>query len=366
MVDLALTRRFSPTAFLAWWLSELAGLVPESLRRGFRRRSSILVLEQRGAELTAAQHIGGRQRTIAQMDSVRATDPARRRFGRALARAAKVDTQVVLRLSADKALQRRLEMPWVADSDLNKALYFEIDRQTPFQPQETFFEFDIAERHEEERRLTIDLTIVPRKVFEENLAAFAEWGVVVTAIEVAAMDGGKSTLIDVRDDLGLSWRRGGWYFVNWLLAIIAAGLLAFAFYIPLDARQTANESLKSELQRARARANTALEMRADLDRLVKTERLLLTRKLQANSGVQVLDELTRLLSDDTWIASLQISGSEVRLTGYAPTAASLVSLIDGSKLFATPSFRSPVTQDARSGKERFSLSFELEQPGRAP
>lgn len=147
---------------------------------------------------------------------------------------------------------------------------------------------------------------------------------------------------------------------NWLTAFIALALLAFAFQIPLEARRATEQALKGDVARARLRADTTMAMRKELDRLLATDRLLQQRKLEAPSGVAVMEELTRLLPDQTWIASLQINQREVRLTGYAPTAASLVGLLDGSEQFGTPSFQSPVTQDARSGKERFSLSFALE------
>ena len=102
-----------------------------------------------------------------------------------------------------------------------------------------------------------------------------------------------------------------------------------------------------------------METRRELERLTEVNRRLQLRKLETPPRVLILDELTRRLGDETWLASLQIDGQEVRITGYAPVAASLIGALDASKHFGTPSFRSPVTQDAQSGKERFSLAFEL-------
>ena len=109
-----------------------------------------------------------------------------------------------------------------------------------------------------------------------------------------------------------------------------------------------------------------LATRRELDRMSEIDRRLRLRKLQTAPRVVVLDELTRRLPDETWLASLQIDGHDVRLTGYAPVAASLIGLLDASEYFGTPSFQSPVTQDARSGKQRFSLAFELESREVAP
>ena len=77
---------------------------------------------------------------------------------------------------------------------------------------------------------------------------------------------------------------------------------------------------------------------------------------------EVLSELTRLVPDQAHIVQLELRDGTVQLHGYAATASELISLLDESRLFKTPQFRSPVTQDPRSGSERFHLSVELTAP----
>ena len=59
-------------------------------------------------------------------------------------------------------------------------------------------------------------------------------------------------------------------------------------------------------------------------------------------------------------------GREARIAGYAPTASSLIGLIDKSPRLQGPRFRSSVTQDPRTGLERFNMSFRIAPGGASP
>jgi len=75
-----------------------------------------------------------------------------------------------------------------------------------------------------------------------------------------------------------------------------------------------------------------------------------------------MDELTRILPDDTWITRLDIKGSELEIQGQSSSAAALIPLIESSSILQNPRFRSPVTQIPRSDAERFQLSAETRGP----
>ena len=359
------TGRPGPSAFLAWWFEELAGLLPEGVRRAFRRPTRIVVLDLAGPEVVMARYIGARARVIGRIDPRQAGATAMRRFGARLARACRRADAVMLRLPDEKALRRRIEMPLVPDADLRRALFFEIDRQTPFQRDHVFFDQAVVGRKEEEKRLVVDLWIVPRQVIEQALSPFSDGATRPAFAEIIGEAGDVVARLDLRDPADR--RRAGrlWRLLNRGLVLLALGLMGVALHLPLDARRQLDESLAVDVAKSRARAEATMATRRELDRLSEIDRRLRLRKLQA-PRVVVLDELTRRLPDETWLASLQIDGHDVRLTGYAPVAASLIGLLDASEYFGTPSSQSPVTQDARSGKERFTLAFELESREVAP
>jgi Tfp pilus assembly protein PilN len=84
------------------------------------------------------------------------------------------------------------------------------------------------------------------------------------------------------------------------------------------------------------------------------------------SKVSVLEELTRLLPDTTWIWNLKYNGKEMELSGFADSASDLIPLLDRSPLFEKVEFLAPVTKemqirgDGNKEKERFKIKAKIE------
>jgi general secretion pathway protein L len=362
VTDIA-TSRLNPLRFLFWWRDELAALIPASLRRSLGRRERLLVLERSPESLTAYQRVGEREHEVGRIALDAAADLGRHRLGDILAKAKRAGTPSVLRLPATGVLERHLELPAAADADLRRILYFEIDRQTPFRPEETYFDYKVTERHAGGKRQSVELVIVPRKVVEDCIAEFGDLGLAPDFVEVAPTAGRPMTRISLRGADEKSGHFGFGSLINALLILVIVAELAVAIRIPLEARRETAALLATEVNQARDRAEATREKQKELDQILATRRRLQQKKLETPSVSATLEELTRLLPDNVWLTNLQFADGEVRLTGYATAAATLVALIDASPMFQTPKFNAPVTQDAQIGKERFSLSFKLEPKG---
>ncbi len=85
------------------------------------------------------------------------------------------------------------------------------------------------------------------------------------------------------------------------------------------------------------------------------------------SKVEVLQELTRLLPETTWIWNLKYNGKEIELSGFADSASDLLPLLDKSPLFEKVEFMAPVTKemqmrgDGNKEKERFKIKARIER-----
>ena len=81
---------------------------------------------------------------------------------------------------------------------------------------------------------------------------------------------------------------------------------------------------------------------------------------------EVLDELTRILPDTTWIWNLKYNGKEIELSGFADSASDLIPILDRSPLFEKVEFLAPVTKeiqmrgDGNKEKERFKIKAKIE------
>lgn len=362
------------TAFFRWWFSSLAALAPPVFGRGLRRNGRYLVLDHAGGKVVFRANAGARSRELGTLEPG-ATDAGElRRTARRLARRANLrKSRIAVRLPAEKGLRKTLVLPLAAESDLRQALRYQIDRQTPFTQDEVYFDFRVSGRDAETERLTVDLTVVPKTVVDAAVAQATGWGLEPDIVDVAAASGtasgttsgttsGTVPQLNLIRESGQTRGGGGWAVFNAMLVVATLAFLGAAVYLPLERYRGESEAWTARVAAARTAAQEVAGLREETERLLTEGRFLIDRKRAIPSALSVLDELTRLLPDDTWVNEVQIKESGVRVSGYSAAASALVALIDAAPGFKAPGFRSPVTQDARTGLERFTLAFELEKP----
>jgi general secretion pathway protein L len=348
------------SSFLRWWGRELAGLVPAPLRRLAERRPPLIVIDILGDGLAVGQWSDGVFKEVATTKdgvSDRALrDQIERRAGRRTMKRA----EVVLRLPADKALYKSLSLPAIPQDELASALYYQIDRQTPFASGDVYFDYQVREASENGKRLAVDLVVVPKAVIDPLRQRLSSLGLAPAVVDV------RRAGRDVRPEFNLlrsaakATTSRAVMFVNGALALATVVLLAVAVYLPLDQRRTVSEDLSNRLTAARKEADAVAKLQAEIEKL-RNEAGLVERQKHAQAPVAiVLEELSRRLPDHTWVTEIQINGGTIRLSGYSSASSSLIALLDESPTFKTPRFNSPVTSDQETGQERFNLSIDLE------
>jgi general secretion pathway protein L len=350
--------------FFRWWVGELAALLPRRVRQLFRPEPRILVIHRAGGELILTLFRGQRGREVGRVELEGMGAAAERIAVARLAKRVNLNkTEIAIRLPADQALHRTLELPWAVESELRRALHFQVDRQTPFTPDEAYFDYRITRRDPAAKQLTVEMTVVPRPLVDDAVAAAGRWGLDPAVVDVAGEDPGAPPRLNLLAGEREEAEGASWSPLNAVLALAAAVLLAVAVYLPLERQRTAAETLLAGVAEAKAEADEAIRLRDETGRLRGEGRFLIEEKRKSVSVPRVLDELTRLLPDHTWLFELKVNGQEVTIAGYSSAASALIGLIEDSPLLETPRFRSPVTQDRRSGLERFNLSFLIEGGG---
>lgn len=364
MAGLSTPLRFRPGRFLEWWFEELSGLVPERIRRALRRGERILVLDFSARELVLREFRGDRCREVGRLLLERVGTAGWEGSAKALVRKVRLkNAELAVRLPADAGLRKTLDLPSTAESELREALFFQIDRQTPFAPEEVYFDYRVKRGQAEANRLMTELTVVPRERVDEAVETVARWGLQATIVDVATDDPNAPPRLNLLSETKHEKTTRNWSALNGLLALIALALAAAAVYIPLERQRGVVDDLSEKVAVAKSEAEEAAKLRQELEQVIEYGRFLAKQKQQAPSVLRVLDELTRIVPDDTWVYQLDIGRGEIRIAGYSSAASSLIGLISESPWFRRPQFRSPVTQDPRTGLERFNCSFELEKGG---
>lgn len=73
----------------------------------------------------------------------------------------------------------------------------------------------------------------------------------------------------------------------------------------------------------------------------------------------MLNELSKLLKDDTWLTHFQYTDKHLQVQGQSPAASALIGILEASPYFANVAFVSPLTQDKNTGRERFQISMDV-------
>jgi general secretion pathway protein L len=264
--------------------------------------------------------------------------------------------KICVRVSTARALNTVATLPLAAERNLAQVISFELDRQTPFKPEEAYFTFRKLRRDTAARRLLVELTVVPRALVAEIVELMDRLGLEPDAIEVESPGGGSPRLLQGRSLSGRQRLKRG------LLAGLsgaAAVLAVAALVIPLHKAHLAAAALARDLATAKRQADAASQLQKQIETQIQETHSLLARKQQVPSVSRVLYTLTQAVSDDTWLSELQIGGSDVQMTGTTASASDLIGHLDRSGRFTNAAFRSTVTQDAKTGREQFSIAVKI-------
>jgi general secretion pathway protein L len=342
--------RGSWSAAWRWWREGLLAWLPAGVRRWLAGSARRLVLAVEDGECVLAREEAGQTQELERLDPSSPDGNAIARWFRA-----EKPREWVLRFPASQALTRVLALPLAAEKNLRQVAGFEMDRLTPFTAAQVYYDAAVLERQPESRRLRVELTALPRAAVEPVLAQLRQQGLPPDALDVA---GGRSNLNLLPPEQRP--RRGLWG-QRWRAATIVASLLlvAAAIALPIWQQRTLVIGAIARVDQAQKAANQALDLREQLDKILETSRMLARKKQSIPARVDLLQELTVILPDDTWVERLQIKGDSVQIIGQSGKASALIGIVESSKLFSGAGFTSPVTTDPRTGKERFVLSARI-------
>lgn len=340
--------------FWRWWVMELWGMVPARVRRQFGKRRNAFVVAFEGDGATLLREAGSERTVLAEIDFA-AIDADLRRMVAAKQRA---QARVRVRLESRQALRTIVSLPLAAEENLEEVLGFELDRKTPFRAPDVYFAHRLERRDRNAQALSVALTVVPRRKVEFALDAVRKLGFEPDGVEVAAQSGGAPEPLPLTKSVPTGTSRIGFAARIAIVGLFLAS--AVAAYASTQTGADEHDALGRRVSEARILAAKAQDAR-DKIAAIEGERSMAARnagRLNANAW---LDELTRLLPDDTWLDRLSLSTKKVTMSGYSASSSNVIRVLEGSRLFAAPLFDAPVTQNSETGKDEFTVSASVRE-----
>jgi general secretion pathway protein L len=267
-------------------------------------------------------------------------------------------SQVEFLLKSDHVLFRTLDFPRRAAEFLDGMVRAQIDRLTPWTANDAAFGWSPPSNIANDR-IQLILAATSKKKIQPIVQLANSLGAasVAAAVEPQAGEGAPAKLKVF--ETSLQSAMGQKVDVPRLLRIIllssalaAAASLVLAAYVgnTLDVEQ-------QQLLRQIAQRRSAL-------RLGQTgggsaQSLLAKRKQTTPSSVMVLEAISRVLPDSTYVTELRIEGDKVQVVGISQDAPSLIRLMEQSPQFSRATFFAPTTRAQNDPGERFHIEVHI-------
>jgi general secretion pathway protein L len=318
-----------------WWVDELAQMTPERLRRGGR------------ADPPVAE-IGG-------------TDGAIRLWRRG--RFSEISTgakprSAALGLAPDQVLTRQVALPAVGRADARRLIALDLDRLTPFRPDQVYFDFERLDLDRGLGRQTLQLAVVPRPVADAALERARRHG--LSALRLGVLDAGelRFDFLPALRAAGHGGRADRRRLIWWAAAALLIGLNLAALVLK-DASDVGR--LRDAVEQQRPAAALATNLRKRVESEASRRRALLSRRTH-DDPLRIEAAVTRAFPPPQWIQRLEWNGRTLRLVGFRDAGFDVLAAIRKAGDLGEPR---ALTSDAAApaGRPQFDL---VTQPPGAP
>jgi general secretion pathway protein L len=339
----------------AWWRAALASWLPARWQALFGWARDRLLLASDGDAVSMRL-----ERTGELVDLGRLPLPEPESIGDPLATVLGPQVKDLPRwlvLPANRGLRRRMLMPAAAIERLRDVLRFEIERQTPFEANAVVFDALLLGRRAD-GQADIELVVVPKASFDAALAELGPLAGTLAGVDLAGAGAaplGVNLLpADARvrnSDPSRVW--------NWALVAVALLAIGGGMWQLLVNRRAAADALQQQVASRSAAALRVAQERQQLIDAVQGAAFLDRARRGRPTMVELMDELSRRLPDDTYLEKLAVEDDHLLVIGLSSQASALVERMEGSQLWKSPALTGALQPDPRTHRDRFTLTADL-------
>ncbi len=343
--------------FFTWWGGELRACMPARWRSLLQDHVEILLLNSSEDSLDVYYGSRSGQAPVARIPASRSHEEQRMAIHEV--RAALDDPRVRMRLCLprQRVLLKTLQLPAAAEQKLNQVLGFEMDRQTPFKLDQVYLDQRISARDSENKKLTVDLAVVPRPVLDAELKRLEPLELALDGIDGwAGEPGGERLGFNFLPPAQRVKHRHKRLLINLGLGAAALVLLLTAMSLWVSNREQALIDMQTEVAAVQKQATQVATLRTGLSESIKGASFLIRKKIDSPVRLELLRALTHALGDETYLQRLSIDdNNRLSLQGQSDHAASLLEKVSKIPSLSDASFQGVIQPDARSGKDRFNI-----------
>ena len=267
-----------------------------------------------------------------------------------------------LLLPVSQVLRRTLALPAAAEARLREVLAFELDRQTPFSADQVSFHGRVVSRDVAAQQLGVELLVLPRSRLDAELLALGTLGINLAGVDVVDADG-RRLEVNLLPESRRGHRHDPVRRLNAALAAVAVVALFATLLLTLANRREVRDGFRAQVEAASVEARQARLLRNQLQVSAQAANFLAATRASRPTMLEVLDDLTRRIPDDTSLDKLSINDDNLVMVGQSNAAPALVALLQESPLLVEPALSGAVQADPRSGRDRFTVAARIAVKG---
>ncbi|RZN30294.1 PilN domain-containing protein [Bradyrhizobium sp. Leo121] len=265
-------------------------------------------------------------------------------------------SRVEVQLPTDHVMTRLLDFPTRAADFLDGMICSQVDRLTPWAAGEAVFGWSSPVPVADDR-IEVAFSATSASKVDPLVQLVDRLGAASVAIHAPAA-GGSGTPVRVKLlDKRLCSMAGPNVPRLLRVALISTGVAAAASLFLSIYLGGSLQSEQDDIQRQISQRRAAL--RVDANGVASGIGLLAKRKQTTPSSVMVVEALSRVLPDTTYVTELRIEGGKVQVVGMTQDAPALIRLMEQSPQFTRATFFAPTTRAANESGERFHVEANI-------
>ena len=343
-------------AVAVWWLTQLSELLPENVAKWLTdagRRNLVVVPDDESIRLLVRDdwgHIHGQASFSRDADIRSAIDHTLKQHG-----LRRREVSLGLALPSEKFFSREITLPREVGQSLEAVALGDLLHNTPFRQDDICYDYRTAPFGE---RIVVTQTVIRREFVDEALSKIEIEPEELDFLEMhdaAPTEAPFSRLLLRNNPVNGFWLPTAFG----ALTVTCVALALGAAVLKYRQQQGVLAALNTELPTVREQAHKVRTALQAADQKVAALVELHARKQEGVGLLDLWEELSRVLPDDTWLQELRLSksgdkpGYRLTISGFSAAAASLVEALDKSPLLDDAALTAPISLDPLEKRERF-------------
>ncbi|MCF7970025.1 MAG: PilN domain-containing protein [Methylococcaceae bacterium] len=347
------------TRFFKWWGQELRFLVPQKIYDAFKAKGS-LVVQIKDSRAIVSYVYGERNELLGEFDVNALAEEELQSLIQGNANYS--DAKVVLRMPEHLSVIQDIILPAAAESNLEQVIAYELNRYTPFTKEQVYYAYIKRDSESNKVQLAIRLVLVKKSTLDAMYEQCIRLGLKPTfadsAMQIVDLGQASSVYNLLPKNLCLQADKKPLFIMLGSL-FVALALFITLLVLPLKIGSAGLEKLKQHARHAETSALEIEDSKKAIDYLYSSTQQVIDNKNTAPSMIEVINTVSKILNDDTWVSQMYYINKTLQITGQSGNASSLIASLEQMPIFYNVKFTSPVTKDMSSGLERFQISTEV-------